>query len=354
MADKDMKGMAGMSGMPGMGGTGDPTREDNNADKTDRGRGMDTPAPPEQTPGKTTMRESMINMPIATPKRIWTVTGTEDWAMLRGFGQATGMVNMMNSMMVGGSPMQKMKMGKMDMKMAEMPAPTPEEARTASDDTMASTKDASAMTVTAAATANPPVVGDNTLDVTVTDASGKPITGLKLAATVAMVSMDMGTAHPAVTEIGGGKYRTTVSFSMAGPWRVTVAGDGGKVKQSFDFAAGSTPTQSAPAQPAPAPTAGPAAIAAVLVSPASVGSANTLRVTVTDPDGKPITGAKISSSVAMTSMDMGTTHPAFKEMGGGKYEGKVGFSMAGPWRVTVKVTFPGQKPQSKAFDFSAK
>ncbi len=351
--------MAGMSGMPGMGGTGDPTREDNTADKTDRGRGMDTPAPPEQTPGKTTMRESMINMPMATPKRIWTVTGTEDWAMLRGFGQATGMVNMMNSMMVGGSPMRNMKMGKMDMKMAEMPTPTPEEARTASDDTAVPAKDASAMTVTAAATPNPPVVGDNTLDVTVADASGKPVTGLKLAATVAMVSMDMGTAHPAVTEIGGGKYRTTVNFSMAGPWRVTVAGDGGKVKQSFDFAAGSTsapsaPAQAAPAQSAPAAAAGPATIAAALASPASVGSANTLRVTVTDPDGKPVTGAKISSSVAMTSMDMGTTHPAFKEMGGGNYEGKVGFSMAGPWRVTVKVTPPGQKPQTKAFDFTAK
>lgn len=349
-----MKGMAGMSGMPGMGGTGDPTREDNNADKTDRGRGMDTPAPPEQTPGKSTMRESMINMPMATPKRIWTVTGTEDWAMLRGFGQATGMVNMMNSMMVGGSPMQHMKMGKMDVKMAELPAPTPEEARTQEAQTAPAT--ASSTTVTATLTPDTPVVGDNTLDVTVTDASGKPVTGLKLAATVAMVSMDMGTAHPPVTEIGGGKYQTKVNFSMAGPWRVTVAGDGGKVKQSFDFAAGSTsaPAQSAPAQSAPAAAAGPATIAAALVSPASVGSANTLRVTVTDPDGKPVTGAKISSSVAMTSMDMGTTHPAFKEMGGGSYEGKVGFSMAGPWRVTVKVTPPGEKPQTKAFDFTAK
>lgn len=355
MADKNMKGMAGMSGMPGMGGTGDPTREDNNADKTDRGRGMDTPAPPEQTPGKTTMRESMINMPIATPKRIWTVTGTEDWAMLRGFGQATGMVNMMNGMMVGGSPMRNMKMGKMDMKMAEMPAPTPEEARTQEAQTDVTA--ASTGKVTAALTPDTPVVGDNTLDVTVTDASGKPVTGLKLAATVAMVSMDMGTAHPAVTELGGGKYRTMANFSMAGPWRVTVAGDGGKIKQSFDFAAGSTPTQAAPAQSAPvqsAPATGPATIAAALASPASVGSANTLRVTVTHPDGKPVTGAKISSSVAMTSMDMGTTHPAFKEMGGGKYEGKVGFSMAGPWRVTVKVTAPGEKPQTKAFDFTAK
>ncbi len=359
-----MKNMPGMGGMAGMGGTGDPTRESSNADHADRGRGMDTPAPPVQEAGKTIMHESMTNMPIAKPKRVWTVTGTEDWAMLRGFGQATGMVTMMNSMMVGGSPMQNMKMGKMDVKMAEMPAPTPEQARMASEEQSSDKAQAapaagvSAVKVSVA-TAGSPVVGDNTLDMTVTDASGKPVTGLKLAATVAMVTMDMGTAHPQVAEVGGGKYRATANFSMAGPWRVTLAGDGGKLKQSFDFQAGGTAsqqTQPADTQPASAATAvGPAAIAAALTpNPPQVGSPNTLTVTVTDAAGKPVAGAKVTSSVAMTTMDMGTTHPAFKDMGGGKYEGKVGFSMAGPWRVSVKVMPPGQKPQAKAFDFTAK
>lgn len=361
MADDSMKDMPGMKNMPGMGGTGNPTRESSNADHADKGRGMDTPAPPMQEAGKTVMHESMTNMPMAKPKRIWTVTGTEDWAMLRGFGAASGMVTMMNSMMVGGSPMQNMKMGKMDVKMAEMPAPTPEEARLASDTANAPAEASMPASgkIAAAVTPNPPVVGDNTLDMTVTDVSGKPITGLKLAATVAMVTMDMGTAHPQVVEVGGGKYRTTANFSMAGPWRVTLAGDGGKLKQSFDFQAGgaaSQQTQPADTQPASAATAaGPAAIAAALTpNPPQVGSPNTLTVTVTDAAGKPVAGAKVTSSVAMTTMDMGTTHPAFKDMGGGKYEGKVGFSMAGPWRVSVKVTPPGQKPQAKAFDFTAK
>jgi nitrogen fixation protein FixH len=369
MADKDMKGMPGMSSMPGMAGMGDPTREGNNADLAGKGQGMDTPAPPVQEAGKTLMHESMTNMPMAKLKRIWTVTGTEDWDMLRGFGAASGMVAMMNSMMVGGSPMRSMKMGKMDMAMTEMPAPTPEEARLASDTTSAPAE-ASAPTsdkIAAAVTPNPPVVGDNTLDMTVTDVSGKPLTGLKLDATVAMVTMDMGTAHPQVVEIGGGKYRATANFSMAGPWHVVVQGDGGKIKESFDFQAGGTASQSSPAEvqpqarqetqpPAPGPNpAGPTAIAAALTpNPPKVGSPNTLTVTVTDAAGKPVAGAKVTSSVAMTIMDMGTTHPAFKDMGGGKYEGKVGFSMAGPWRVSVKVTPPGQKPQTKAFDFTAK
>jgi nitrogen fixation protein FixH len=369
MADKNMKEMPGMADMPSMRGMGDPTREGSNADHADKGQGMDTSAPPVQTPGKTPMRESMINMPMATPKRTWTVTGTEDWAMLRGFGQASGMVGMMNSMMVGGSPMQNMKMGKMDMKMAEMPASSPEEARTASDG-MAAPAEAAASTasITFATTPNPPVVGDNTLDVTVTDAAGKPITGLKLATTVAMVSMDMGTAHPPVTETGGGHYAATVNFSMAGLWRVVVQGDGGKLKGNFDFQAGgkASPSQPADAHPqgsqnqAPHPVpdqtpGGPMTVAASLSpNPPKVGGSNTLTVTVTDVAGKPVPGAKVKSSVAMTTMDMGTTHPAFKDIGGGKYEGKVGFSMAGPWRVSVKVTAPGQKPQSKTFDFTAK
>ena len=366
-----MKNMPGMSGMkmPGMkmGGTGDPTREPAGADTTDRGRGMDTPAPPEQAAGKTVMRESMTNMPLLQPKRIWTVTGTEDWAMLRGFGEATGMVNMMNGMMVGGSAMQHMKMGKMDMKMAEMPAPTPEEARTeaapATESPATESPAASGLTVAAALTGGTAVVGDNTVALTIKDAAGKPVSGLKLAASVAMVTMDMGTAHPSVREMGDGQYRTTANFSMAGPWRVVVSGDGGKVRGSFDFQAGSTQsTQSAPAEapaeasapPASTPAAGPVVVTAALSAPARVGSANTLTVTVMGADGKPLTGAKVSSSVAMTSMDMGTTHPSFKDLGGGKYAGQVGFSMAGSWRVTIKAVPPGGKPQTKSFDFTAK
>ncbi|HET6381806.1 MAG TPA: FixH family protein [Armatimonadota bacterium] len=317
---------------------------------------------------------------------------------------------------------------------------------------------------------NPPVMGANTLDILASNgATGKPVTGMKLQSTVRMISMDMGTTHPAVKDLGGGKYRTVVTFSMNGPWRVTLAGNGsaGKVSQSFNFAVGSPepwtqpkgggkktdqPAMSAPTgfaetgahdtmsgmtetaanslsdmgvpvlQPervftvtggqdwkatsgfghnapmvkmmnlmmvegagmgkmkmapmklnfgpenfavsasSPAssvPASGDAAvdasslkITAVLPQP-KVGD-NDLNIIVTDAKGAPVTGATVSTSVAMTSMDMGTTHPAAKEMGGGHYSASVNFSMAGPWRVEVNVATPGQTPVTHSFEFEPK
>ncbi len=416
-------------------------------------------------------------------------------------------------------------MDRSGMKMAQQPAASPLSVR---------------------ATINPaaPKSGDNTLDLMVSDAMGKPVTGLKLTASVAITSMDMGTTHPAFTETGSGHYKATVNFSMDGPWRVIVRGRGVKVAV-LDFEPGSkapwkspqikaigTPSAApVPAIKAPAPSAmagmdksggkanaqsagqpdsmagmkmnasggpdkaaktgsapdanalpgmdmggktdgmagmsamktgiadmktatvpelqekgtytatghedwklqagfghnaamvgmmnqmmvggsgmegmkmpamhmkfdeknyakpegddatgtgdmagmdmggknsgmkintpTPASAAPSASLPQTVTAAidapkagdNILQVTVTDAQGRPLTGAKITASVAMASMDMGTTHPAVTEKGGGQYTATANFSMAGPWQVKVKVTAPGQKPVLKAFDFTAK
>jgi hypothetical protein len=219
MADKPMKGMPGMS-------MGDTPRQGANTDPTKNQKGMDTVAPPMQV-SSPFMEESMKNMPMAAPKSVWTVTGTEDWKMLSGFGQASGMVTMMNEMMVGGSPMRSMKMGKMDTSMAEMPPPTPEQARMASDTTPAPATAMGSMAmdgpqVSMTIASGVPHVGDNTLDIMVTDAAGKPIPGATVTSTVAMTTMDMGTTHPAFKDIGDGKYQGKVVFSMAGPWRISL------------------------------------------------------------------------------------------------------------------------------------
>ena len=97
----------------------------------------------------------------------------------------------------------------------------------------------------------------------------------------------------------------------------------------------------------------PMKIAATTASTPKAGD-NPLTISITDAQGKPVTGAAVTASVAMTSMDMGTTHPPVVEEGSGQYAATVIFSMAGPWRIQVKVTAPGQKPQTKAFDFSAR
>ena len=93
-------------------------------------------------------------------------------------------------------------------------------------------------------------------------------------------------------------------------------------------------------------------ITAVMASPAKAGD-NALDIVVMNAAGKPLTSAKVTVRVAMTSMDMGTASPAVQEKGKGHYATSAAFSMAGPWRVTVKVVAPGQKLQTKAFDFMA-
>lgn len=397
------------------------------------------------------------------------------------------------------------------------------------------------VTVTATLKPTAPKVGDNALDLLVSDASGKPVPGLTLTARVAMTSMDMGTAKPAVKDLGGGHYAATVNLSMAGPWRVTLRA-GAKTMGAFDMTAGAKtpaalpvlnvtlpsaasasatpsasvseaappPVAASSAKPAPMsgmkmdgkkpmkmdgmkmdgmkmdeakpgyglamnmadmtplkmpqlkekgvttvtgqenwkvrtgfgrnagmvammnqmmvegtgmdkmkmdvmkmdfsaqnftededdkadgpaasmpgmkmdgmkmggagsgkaanggksadgmknmdmPAVKPASPAALKITAAlraapKVGD-NALDITVLDGTGQPVAGASLTTRVEMTSMDMGTTKPAVKEMGGGKYAGTVKFSMAGPWRVTVKAMAPGQKPQTKSFEFTAK
>jgi len=98
---------------------------------------------------------------------------------------------------------------------------------------------------------------------------------------------------------------------------------------------------------------GGAVTAAIAPDPPKAGQENVLTLTVLGPDGKPLAGATVQASVAMTSMDMGTSHPAFNDLGGGRYRGAVAFSMPGPWRVEVTVTPPGGgTPMTKALDYA--
>jgi len=236
-------------------------------------------------------------VPQLQEKGTYTATGNEDWKKQTGFGHNAGMVAMMNQMMVGGSGMEGMKMAPMNMKFDEQNYAKPE--GDDADNSMAGMN-----------------MGGKDGSTGKSGSSGKAgdIGGMKMDATPPAAKQDApadsGQAMP--------------GMNMAAP------------------AGGSAPAASAPVQ-----------VTATTATTPKAGD-NALTISLTDAQGKPITGAKITTSVAMTSMDMGTTHPAVTEKGGGKYTTTATFSMAGPWRVKVKVTPPGQKPQTKAFDFTAK
>src|SRR5437899_1128368 len=128
---------------------------------------------PDAAPGP----EAMHAMPRLKEKQVVTVTGSEDWDALRGFGKDSGMVAMMTLMMVGGSGMEHMKMAPMKKSGISMAGMNMgDRAMAGAGATTQSQKLSLATTITP----NPPIVGDNTLDIAVTDASGKPVTGLKL------------------------------------------------------------------------------------------------------------------------------------------------------------------------------
>ena len=234
--------------MPGMDMSGTAAKP---ADKTSAGMGgmdMGNGKPMKMT-GIGDMKTAV--MPVLKETGTYIATGKEDWIKQSGFGRNAGMVGMMNQMMVGGSGMEGMKMPAMDMKFGAQnyAPPSADEADDSKPDTMAGMKmdapkssdaPASAPAAVTATMASAPKTGDNPLTITVTDASGKPVTGATLSASVAMTSMDMGTTHPAVTEKGAGQYASTVNFSMAGPWRVkvkvTAPGQKPLIK-AFDFEA---------------------------------------------------------------------------------------------------------------------
>ncbi len=75
--------------------------------------------------------------------------------------------------------------------------------------------------------------------------------------------------------------------------------------------------------------------------------ANTLRVALTGPDGKPVTGAQVGAVFfmpAMPAMGMAAVRlpVALKEKAAGQYEGSLQLDSGGTWEVTVTVQQGGQ------------
>ena len=201
---------------------------------------------PQTGPGATGMEpmgHGAMKMPQLKATGAKTVQGDEDWSTATGFGRNEPMVGMMIQMMVGGSGMEGMKMGAMKMDFSDanfMPGEGGD--MTGMDMKGKGMKDMPGMDMGNAAgvkatarLASDPKTGDNKLEITVVDAAGKPVEKAKITLSVAMTSMDMGTTHPAVKELGKGKYSASVGFSMMGPWRVSAKVESGGKSSTFPF-----------------------------------------------------------------------------------------------------------------------
>lgn len=172
--------------------------------------------------------------PQLREKATYAWTGNEEWDTRTGFGKLEPMVRMMILMMVGGSGMEGMKMTPMDMVFNEA------NFTETGDQPMKEMSMSSSKELKVEATLEKPGVGDNDVSVTILTPDGRPVEGAKIIAAVAMTSMDMGTTHPVVKDIGKGKYGLKANFSMMGPWRLTLAVSGTGMPPStynFDFEA---------------------------------------------------------------------------------------------------------------------
>jgi nitrogen fixation protein FixH len=92
-------------------------------------------------------------------------------------------------------------------------------------------------------------------------------------------------------------------------------------------------------------------------SPAQKGS-NTVKVTLTDQLGQPISGAEVTVTFfmpAMPSMNMAAMKTVIKgsDKGGGIYEGKGDLGSGGIWQVTITARRSGQIVASKKLTVKA-
>lgn len=163
--------------------------------------------------------ESMKQMPMLKSKTRFEIKSVEQGKELeaqRGFGDHENEVRMMNLMMVEGSGYEGMDMsGGAE---TAKNSPSPKETHHHHQPSL------EPYTLRVELKQDHAQVGPHQMILTITDTqTGKPLSGLKLQASVYMTSMDMGTDHPTVKEIHPGSYRLKVVFSMAGPWAVKLA-----------------------------------------------------------------------------------------------------------------------------------
>lgn len=92
-------------------------------------------------------------------------------------------------------------------------------------------------------------------------------------------------------------------------------------------------------------------------SPPRTGS-NTVRVKLTGPDGRPLSGSQVIVTLfmpAMPEMGMAAMHATatLADQGGGNFEGNLNVPMGGTWQVTVTVTTGGQVIATRKLSLTA-
>jgi hypothetical protein len=84
-------------------------------------------------------------------------------------------------------------------------------------------------------------------------------------------------------------------------------------------------------------------------NPPQVGQA-AVTVTLSEADGRPVTGARVELEGNMTHAGMTPTLAQPNEMSPGRYEAPLDFSMAGDWFILVRATLPDGRKLERQVD----
>lgn len=79
------------------------------------------------------------------------------------------------------------------------------------------------------------------------------------------------------------------------------------------------------------------------------GDGNVVSLDIRDHAGHPLESAVVRVHADMTTMAMPVPDVSAVARGSGRYRARLLFSMAGPWRLTVTITAPGQAEVQVAF-----
>jgi nitrogen fixation protein FixH len=129
--------------------------------------------------------------------------------------------NMMGALGMGGIKMEQAQMGKMDMGMDKtMTGSGMATAQNAAAGTI--NKKAGELTLGFSTNPSPTRMGENRIQVAVTDEAGKPFSSAKVQLTFTMPMPGMIPATVPMTPGKEGKYEATVNLGMAGQWDLTI------------------------------------------------------------------------------------------------------------------------------------
>jgi hypothetical protein len=80
------------------------------------------------------------------------------------------------------------------------------------------------------------------------------------------------------------------------------------------------------------------------------GKDNVALITIRGQNSAQLEGAQVSMRQEMTTMAMSVPPATVTAQGNGRYEARMAFSMAGPWRVTIIIARAGQAQSQVTFD----